>query len=225
MDVLGLTDYATTLALIAVLILTFYLFGRRNFSYFKRLGLSGPEPISHLGNLMEITKLGFTKVFKYWREIYGDVYGMYFGVVPNCVVSDPEFIQEVLVKRFSNFVNRTRFEGDEIHNFALTSAKNDHWKYLRTVLNPSFTSHKMREMNAMIQTCADNLVENIDKLAENGEVTDVKKLFSAYAIDVIAATGFGIMVNSQKDSDNLLVKKAKDILTFSLFQPIILLAC
>eukprot|EP00106_Octopus_bimaculoides_P023435 XP_014790877.1 PREDICTED: cytochrome P450 3A9-like [Octopus bimaculoides] len=223
MDVLGLTDYATTLALVAVLILTFYLFGRRNFSYFKELGLSGPKPVSHLGNLVQIKKLGFNNVFKYWREIYGDVYGIYFGVVPNCIVSDPEFVQEVLVKRFSNFVNRTIFEGDEISNVELPSAKDEHWKYLRTVLTPSFTSHQMRAMNAMIQTCADNLVENIDTLAENGEVTEVKKLFSAYTIDAISATGFGIRVNSQKDPDDPLVTKAKDIFKFTFFQPLIFL--
>eukprot|EP00106_Octopus_bimaculoides_P023434 XP_014790876.1 PREDICTED: putative cytochrome P450 CYP13A7 [Octopus bimaculoides] len=124
---------------------------------------------------MQIKKLGLTKAFKHWREIYGDVYGMYFGVIPNFIVSDPEFIQEVLVKRFSNFTNRSVSVKDEISNVALTTAKDDHWKYLRTVLTPSFTSHQMRAMNAMIQTCADNLVENIDKLAENGEETEVKK--------------------------------------------------
>ncbi|XP_029651672.1 cytochrome P450 3A8 [Octopus sinensis] len=223
MDVLGLTDHATTLALVAVLIFTFYLFGRRNFSYFKELGLSGPKPISHLGNLLQMKKLGFSRVFQRWREIYGDVYGMYIGVTPNCIISDPEFVQEVLVKRFSNFVNRTVFEADEISSVELASAKDEHWKYLRTVLTPSFTSHQMRAMNTMIQTCADNLVGNIDKLAENGEVTEVKKLFSAYTIDVIAATGFGIMVNSQKNPDDPLVKKAKDIFKFTFFQPLILL--
>ncbi|XP_052832928.1 cytochrome P450 3A9-like [Octopus bimaculoides] len=75
MDVFGLTDHATTLVLGAMLILTFYLFGRRNFSLFKELGIPGPSPVSHLGNLIEVKRKGFTSVFKYWREIYGDVYG------------------------------------------------------------------------------------------------------------------------------------------------------
>ncbi|XP_052832921.1 cytochrome P450 3A41-like isoform X2 [Octopus bimaculoides] len=224
MDVLCLTDHATTLVLGAMLILTFYLFGRRTFSYFKKLGISGPPPVSHLGNLIEVQRKGFTSVFRYWREIYGDVYGMFLGVNPTIIISDPEFIQEVLIKKFSNFTNRTPFIADEIGNLSVAAAKDDHWKYLRTVLAPFYSSHQMRAMNSMIQTCADTLMENIGKMAESGTGNDVKQLFSAYTIDVIAATGFGIMVDSQKDPNNPLVEKAKDIFRISIFNPAIFLS-
>eukprot|EP00106_Octopus_bimaculoides_P002301 XP_014769743.1 PREDICTED: cytochrome P450 3A19-like [Octopus bimaculoides] len=82
----------------------------------------------------------------------------------------------------------------------------------------------MRAMNSMIQTCADTLMENIGKMAESGTGNDVKQLFSAYTIDVIAATGFGIMVDSQKDPNNPLVEKAKDIFRISIFNPAIFLS-
>ncbi|CAI9741134.1 cytochrome P450 3A8 [Octopus vulgaris] len=224
MDVFGLSNHVTTLVLVAILILTIYLFGRRTFSYFKELGLSGPAPVSHFGNLIEIQKKGFTSVFRYWRGIYGDVYGVFLGVNPAIVISDPEFIQEVLIKKFSNFTNRTPFIGDEISNLGVASAKDDHWKYLRTVLIPFYSAHKMRAMNTMIQTCADTLTENIGKMAESGTGKEVKKLFSAYTMDVIAATGFGITVDSQKDPNHPLVEKAKDIFRFGVFNPAVLLS-
>ncbi|CAI9741129.1 cytochrome P450 3A8 [Octopus vulgaris] len=224
MDVFGLTDHATTLVLGAMLILTFYLFGRRNFSYFKELGINGPSPVSHLGNLIEIQRKGFSSVFKYWREVYGDVYGVFLGVNPNLVISDPEFIQEILIKKFSNFTNRSPFLGDEISNLGVGIARDDHWKYLRTVLAPFFSCHQMRSMNTMIQSCADTLMENIGKMAESGTGKDVKKSFSAYTMDVIAATGFGIMVDSQKNPNDPLVEKAKDIFKISIFNPAIFLS-
>ncbi|XP_052832925.1 cytochrome P450 3A19 isoform X2 [Octopus bimaculoides] len=82
----------------------------------------------------------------------------------------------------------------------------------------------MRAMNSMIQTCADTLIENIGKMAESGTGQEVKRSFSAYTMDVIAATGFGIMVDSQKDPNNPLVEKAKDIFRISIFNPAIFLS-
>ncbi|GAB1602225.1 cytochrome P450 3A24-like [Argonauta hians] len=224
MDVLfWLREYSTTLVLVTTLLITLYLFGRRTFSQFKAIGVHGPVPISHLGNLMEMKKLTFNKAFKVWREKYGDIYGVYFGVLPMLVICDPEIIQEILVKRFSNFTNRALIVGDEISKASVAAARDDHWKYLRTVLTPSFTSSKMRAMNVMIQKCADRLVANISKLAEKGEATEVKKLFSAYTMDVICATGFGMDVDSQQNPDDPFVQKANEIFKISLFNPILFL--
>ncbi|CAI9741136.1 cytochrome P450 3A8 [Octopus vulgaris] len=223
MDIFGLTEIGTTFVLGVLLIITIYLFGRRRYSLFKELGIPGPEPVCYLGNMIELKKRGFCYAPKYWREVYGDTYGVFLGANPYLVTSDPEIIQEVLVKRFSNFTNRTPFVGDIISKLAISEARDDHWKYLRTVLAPSYTSHQMRGMNTMIQTCADNLVENIGKFAESKEICDVKTLFSAYTIDVIAATGFGIMVDSQKNPNDSMVKNLKEMLKISFFTPMIFL--
>ncbi|XP_036354759.1 cytochrome P450 3A15-like [Octopus sinensis] len=216
MNVFGLTEYVTTFVLGAVLLLALYLYGRRPYSYFKELGIPGPEPICYLGNLKEIGKRGNGYAYKHFREIYGNLYGLFFGRLPICVTSDPEFIQEILVKQFSNFTNRTVLFGDEISQLTLPLTKDDHWKYLRTVLTPTFTSHQMRRMNTMIQTYANILVEKFGNLADNGEIREVKTLFSAYTIDVIAAAGFGIIVNSQKNPHDPLVKKAIDLFKLGL---------
>eukprot|EP00106_Octopus_bimaculoides_P002302 XP_014769744.1 PREDICTED: cytochrome P450 3A43-like [Octopus bimaculoides] len=224
MDIFGLTEIGTTFVLGVLLLTTVYLFGRRRYSLFKELGIPGPEPVCYLGNMIELKKRGFCDAPKYWREVYGDTYGVFLGANPNLVVSDPEIIQEVLVKRFSNFTNRTPFVGDKIIKQAITEARDDHWKYLRTVLAPSYTSHQMRGMNTMIHTCADNLVENIETFAESKEICDIKTLFSAYTIDVIAATGFGIMVDSQKNPNDAMVKNLKQILKISFFTPVIFLS-
>ncbi|CAI9741127.1 cytochrome P450 3A24-like [Octopus vulgaris] len=174
MNVFGLTEYVTTFVLGAVLLLALYLYGRRPYSYFKELGIPGPEPICYLGNLKEIGKRGNGYAYKHFREIYGNLYGLFFGRLPICVTSDPEFIQEILVKQFSNFTNRTVLFGDEISQLTLPLTKDDHWKYLRTVLTPTFTSHQMRRMNTMIQTYANILVEKFGNLADNGEIREVK---------------------------------------------------
>ncbi|GAB1602229.1 cytochrome P450 3A8-like [Argonauta hians] len=148
---------------------------------------------------------------------------MFLGVLPTCVTSDPEIIQEILVKRFSNFTNRPVYIVDEIMKSDITIAEDEYWKFLRTILSPSFTAFQLRAMNKMIQSCSDSLVKNVAKYADNNEDVEIKSIFSAYTLDVIAATGFGVLVDSQNNPDDPLVKNAKGVFEISLTNPIFFL--
>ncbi|GAB1602291.1 cytochrome P450 3A8-like, partial [Argonauta hians] len=198
-------------------------FGRRNVSYFKHLGIPGPTPIAHLGNLTQMGEKGFIMTFTKWREEFGDLYGVFIGTRPTLIVADPEYIQEILVKKFSCFVNRLSIVGDHINNLEILHAQDEHWKFLRTVIAPSFTAHQLRGMTSLIQTCADHLKENIGTLVDSGDVREIKQIFSAYTTDVISTVGFGIKVDSQKEPNHPIVGKAREIFNISLFSPILLM--
>nr|KAG5712401.1 hypothetical protein BaRGS_023980 [Batillaria attramentaria] len=86
------------------------------------------------------------------------LYLMYLGVRPQLVVTDLDLLREVMVKNFSNFVDR---------------------------------------MCHYINRCSQLLSENIKHKTQNQEVVDVKDVFGAFTMDVIAGTAFGLETNSQ----------------------------
>ena len=46
-----------------------------------------------------------------------------------------------------------------------------------------------------------------------------------FTMDVIASTAFGLKIDSQKDKNNQFVQMAKKIFDFSIFNPIVIVAC
>ncbi|CAE1295568.1 TBXAS1 [Acanthosepion pharaonis] len=126
-----------------------------------------------------------------------------------------------MVKSFSNFTNR-RFSisGNEYSANMLSFARDDHWKYLRTVLAPSYSSKRMREMVPLIEDVLKTFEKNLNKIADSKEATDATVLFSGYTMDVIASTGFGINVDSQEDPDSPIVKNARKVFAGDFFRSI-----
>lgn len=54
-------------------------------------------------------------------------------------------------------------------------AEGEIWHRIRTVLSPSFSSHKLKSMVPLMNTSCDSLLEIIGKLAESGESIDILK--------------------------------------------------
>lgn len=223
MELFGILNIPNFLLVAAIFWLTFYLYGRKSFNFYHGLGLDGPKPTAYFGNLKEIMELGFAHVFMKWHKEFGVNYRMFWGSFPNVVTSDPEIIEEILIKRFSNFTNRRlAFPLEDITNKMVSFAKDDHWKYLRVVLSPSYSSKKMREMTPLIQETFKNLEKSLRKNV--GKETNLTRIFSASALDVIATTGFGIQVNSLENPNSPLVKNVAMFFGEDIFKSLQLIA-
>ncbi|KAL1430278.1 hypothetical protein MTO96_015158 [Rhipicephalus appendiculatus] len=79
---------------------------QKTFSYFKEIGIPGPEPSLIWGNLAEYQKKGFVHSVTEWGAKYGDVFGFYNGDLPMLVVKDLDFITYVFINDFKNFTDR-----------------------------------------------------------------------------------------------------------------------
>ncbi|KAK3090780.1 hypothetical protein FSP39_014559 [Pinctada imbricata] len=75
-------------------------------SYWKRIGLPGPEPTPFIGTLGLLRKKGIWKHTLECKEKYGKVFGTYFGNIPTINIADADLVKELLIKRFSTFPNR-----------------------------------------------------------------------------------------------------------------------
>ena len=56
------------------------------------------------------------------------------------------------------------------------------------------------------------LLEHLQEKNESNEPVELRDLMSAFTMDTIASTGFGLETNSLKDGDNEFTKQAKDLL-------------
>ncbi|XP_028640341.1 cytochrome P450 3A9-like [Grammomys surdaster] len=136
---------------------------------------------------------------------------------------DPDIIKTVLVKEcYSTFTNRRSFGPLGILKKAITLSENEEWKRLRTLLSPTFTSGKLKEMFPMINQYADLLVKNMKHEAEKENPITTKDIFGAYSMDVITGTSFGVNVDSLNNPQNPFVQKVKKLLKFNFLDPFFL---
>lgn len=155
-----------------------------------------------------------------WRQKYGKVYGTYQGYKPVLCISDPELIKQVMIKDFGSFVNRQRIANrGEIDKHNLFSLEGDDWKRVRAIASPSFTSGKLRGMNALMNYCVDKLVAYFDRITKDGPgtaVIDTKEVLTGFTIDVIASTSFATETNANGDrtEKNQFVEEAKNRFKF-----------
>ncbi|XP_036176814.1 cytochrome P450 3A12-like isoform X4 [Myotis myotis] len=105
---------------------------------------------------------------------------------------------------------------------AISVAEDETWKRIRTLLSPTFTSGKLKEMFPIIGQYADVLVSNLRKEAEKGKPITLKDVFGAYSMDVITGTSFGVNIDSLNNPQDPFVENIKKLLKFSFFDPYIL---
>ncbi|KAM4631816.1 cytochrome P450 3A9-like [Discoglossus pictus] len=214
---------AQTWLLLAIFWLLLIIYGIWPYSFFKTLGVPGPRPFPFIG-----TFLGYSKgIAQYDMECfkkYGKLWGLYDGRLPVLAILDPIIIKAILVKEcFTNFTNRRNFGLNGPLSSAITIAEDEQWKRIRTVLSPTFTSGRLKEMLPIMKDYADILVTNIGVYAENGEPCVIKDVVGGYSMDVVTSTSFGVNIDSLNRPNDPFVTHIKKLLKLGLFNPILIL--
>ncbi|XP_077488947.1 cytochrome P450 3A8-like [Amblyomma americanum] len=180
----------------------------------KRYGIPGPPPSLFFGNYMELKK-DRLKVMETWAQKYGKVYGFYEGEVAKVVIGDMAAIKECFVKRAHEFVDRPPMVTDiEVVVNSLIGLKGDEWKTVRNLLNPSFTTAKMKLMLDVIHQCSDATVQILSERvpARGGAEVNISKLCQGLSMDVITKCALGWQSGCQQNTDDLLVGTIRNIL-------------
>uniref|UniRef100_A0A8C9YMG8 Thromboxane-A synthase n=1 Tax=Sander lucioperca TaxID=283035 RepID=A0A8C9YMG8_SANLU len=192
------------------------------FSVLSRCGIKHPKPIPFLGNLL-MFRQGFFNPLSDLIKTHGRVCGYYLGRRPVVVIADPDMLRQVMVRDFSSFPNRMtiRFATKPMTD-CLLMLRNERWKRVRSILTPSFSSAKMKEMVPLINTATNALMSNLNVSAESGQAFDIHRCFGCFTMDVIASVAFGTQVDSQNNPDDPFVRHAQMFFSFSFFRPIML---
>ena len=90
-------------------------------------------------------------------------------------VADPEMLKHILVKDFEKFRNRPDFmRSNPPLESNLFAARDEQWKKVRSLLTPTFSSAKLREILPIIEDAANVLAGKLEESADNGKQLNSK---------------------------------------------------
>ncbi|KFO91421.1 Cytochrome P450 3A29, partial [Buceros rhinoceros silvestris] len=219
MDLLPNFSFVTWLLLIVFLGLL-VLYGIWPFQVFKKLGIPGPQPVPFFGTFLQY-RHGVLHFDQMCFEKYGKIWGIFDGRQPVLAVLDPVLIRNILVKEcYTIFTNRKNFRLNGILKSALDVTEDEQWKRIRTLLSPTFTSGKLKEMFHIINHYGEKLVKIVEKKVANDEFVTVKDIFGAYSMDVVTSTSFSVNIDSMSNPSDPFVTNIKKFLKFSFLSPL-----
>ncbi|KAM4631584.1 cytochrome P450 3A24-like [Discoglossus pictus] len=212
-----------TWTLLALFLTLLILYGIWPYGLFKKLGIPGPRPLPFIGTFHTIKNGLFEADMECFKK-YGNIWGLYDGRRPLLAVLDPAIIKAVLVKEcFTIFTNRRILPLAGPLETAVSVANDEQWKRIRTVLSPTFTSGKLKQMFPLIKHYGDLLVKNIQKKVDNKETSfNMKDIFGAYSMDVVLSTSFSVNIDSINNPNDPFVTNSNKLFQFSLFNPLII---
>lgn len=167
---LNLRDLCFTFGSLVIFVWLLYWCGTYRFSVLKNLGIPGPEPWPFLGSILEVHKFGGLHAMLLENmKRYGKIFAVCLGRSPTIVITEPEVLKTILVKEFTSFRNRS----DEVKpppplNCGLLAARDDQWKRIRSILSPSYTTGKMKQMIPLMDDAVNVLMKKLDEVADAG---------------------------------------------------------
>lgn len=179
----------------------------KNFSVFREMGIPGPRPSFIRGNIKDLkvgSKLPLESMLK-WQQKYGKVYGYFRGTTPTLVISDSELMKQILIKDFTNFINRPRPPVNiKINKKALIGLEDNEWKDVRRTLSPTFKASKMKQLTTIMNKRISVLCDVVEAKCNQGEEIDIYDKFQRLTLDVIGECAMALQINCQKqDNDSL----------------------
>ncbi|XP_061836290.1 cytochrome P450 3A40-like isoform X2 [Nerophis lumbriciformis] len=106
---------------------------------------------------------------------------------------------------------------------AVSIVEDDQWKRIRSVLSPSFTSGRLKEMYGIMLHHSSNLFRCLRKKAEGDEIIEVKEVFGPYSMDVVTSTAFSVDIDSINNPSDPFVSNIKRMVKFNMFNPFLVL--
>uniref|UniRef100_A0A673GY97 unspecific monooxygenase n=1 Tax=Sinocyclocheilus rhinocerous TaxID=307959 RepID=A0A673GY97_9TELE len=195
------------------LLMLFVAYGSWPHGVFKELGIPGPKALPFFGTMLEYRK-GFHNFDVECFKKYGRVWGIYDARQPVLCIMDQSFIKTILVKEcYSLFTNRRNFRLNGPLYDAVSLVEDDDWRRIRSVLSPSFTSGRLKEMFGIMKTHSHILVDNLGKTAT---------FFGAYSMDVVTSTAFSVDIDSLNNPKDPFVTNIKKMLKFDFLNPLFL---
>lgn len=139
--------------------------------------------------------------------------GLYVVTSPLYLVTDLEYVKNILTKDFQYFTDRGGFYNEKVdplsaHLFNIGGQK---WRSLRTKVTPTFTSGKIKAMFSTLLDCEPYLRQKVNKDIGNNQAIDIKDLLGCFTTDIIGNCAFGLECNSIQDEDSPFRKYGKKI--------------
>lgn len=219
-DPADLSSFTWLISLLIFLSVLVYWMGVSSYSLVSHVNLPGPKPFPFIGNLYEAVYKydGLHNAFMAYDKKYGKVYKLFLGRDPIIVVTDLEIIKRILVTDFDKFRNRPEvLAGNPPLDKGLFGARDGDWKRIRSILTPTFSASKLKEIVPIIEEAVNVLRPKFDSLAKDDKSVDVSTPFGQFSLDVILTAGFGLKTDIQTKPDPELVDKILTVFSVPTF--------
>ncbi|XP_012935599.1 cytochrome P450 3A12 isoform X1 [Aplysia californica] len=125
-------------------------------------------------------------------------------------------IKEITVKKFSNFTDKftltDRSANHPLFSKMLPFARGAEWKRMRSIVNPAFSSNKLKSMENYIGSCSKRLANVLNEKAEAGEKIDTRVIYGSFTLDMIAEILFGVGMDTLRGEKTPLFHHATTLL-------------
>ncbi|KAL1509699.1 hypothetical protein ABEB36_004400 [Hypothenemus hampei] len=188
----------TTLLILGVLIVFYYIFAKWKQQFWKRNGVPQLKPNILFGDTLLLTS-GKTSVKDFYKDIYfnnkakGQKFvGIYHALLPEIVITDAALCKRIMKQDFEYFTSHGLFHHKtNILTMHLFNLEGEEWKLRRTKLTPMFTSSKMKMMFDAFVIKSEQLFSVVNKCGIN-EAINAKDFLRRFTTDIIAYTAFGL---------------------------------
>lgn len=192
-----------------------YQYLTRNFQYWKKKNVPYAKPWPLVGNFLK----GFT-MRSSMGDLFMDLYqktdapflGIYVEDKPALLIRDPKILQQILIKDFQYFNNRTvtsNVGSDPWGSYNLFSLPNPEWKLVRYTIAPIFSSLKLNNMFKIVEQCCSTWINYIEKKIADDSTVDVSDLCERCVAEQICSMVFGIKGNIFAEEAPEMLQKAK----------------
>ncbi|CAN7942385.1 unnamed protein product, partial [Ixodes hexagonus] len=153
-------------------------------------------------------------VLQQWIDKYGKVFGFYMAEQPYMVVTDLDLIRQCYLKEAGTFQDRPQYviDVEPFTSCLLFLRGSEEWKRVRTVLNHSFTTGKVKLCSEIVTNCTRELLSVLKTHCEKSEVVDIFEVAQGYSLDVITKAALAWKVNCQRKSDDHLLLGVRRLL-------------
>ena len=83
------------------------------FSFWRKRGVKGPTPWPFFGNSLELIFGVGDQIDIRDGKKYGKVFGIFQGQKPVLIVNDPEILEKIYIKNFSQFMDHIDFSSPD----------------------------------------------------------------------------------------------------------------
>ncbi|XP_050410605.1 cytochrome P450 3A6 [Patella vulgata] len=223
MNFFGLIDIPVWILLISFILSLAIVYITSTHGMLRAAGVPGPPP-GIFGVVNEYNKKGVGQTDLDLVKKYGRLVGIYHVRLPILLVADVNIVKEICVKEFPRFTNRVvLLPNDEVNQLSVGNARDEDWKFTRSLLSSSFSSGKIKKMIPLIESCSHILIKHLKNKAETGEEFEMKRFMSSFTLDVICSVAFGIDIDSQNDPNNPYVRNALKAINISFRSPVMIL--
>lgn len=205
--------------IVLILLLLIILHQRQKKQFFDNVGVACELTWPIVGAFPTIHQQGILEHDIFAIEKYGTVHGSYLGNVPTLVVAEPTMIKEIFQRQSNNFPYRMKaLYVSKWWENGVVIASGEHWRYLRALISPSFSTGRLREMQPKLLKCITVMTECLnEKIGATGEFDcDIRAILGALTMDIICSTSFGIDMQTLRNMETEFTKHAKVVSTLNI---------